>query len=165
MEGNNIAYLEPEQALMFVSQKEDLLNSGLKYFTCIPSRNSVLRQEGWEDVLYFNGRRKEHSVEMSPDCQYVYILTNRVMPGLIKIGYTDKTPKIRAAMLSKATGVPAKFEVVWSFPCFNGIRLEEEVHRKLSEYRVARDREFFNIPIEQAKLVIQELGQKYQFIN
>ena len=39
----------------------------------------------------------------------VYILTNEAMPGLIKIGYTDKTIEKRMKELSRHSGVPLPF--------------------------------------------------------
>jgi hypothetical protein len=38
---------------------------------------------------------------------YIYVLTNPNMPGLVKIGYTQRLPRERANDLSRATGVPS----------------------------------------------------------
>jgi hypothetical protein len=38
---------------------------------------------------------------------YIYVLTNPNMPGLVKIGYTQRLPRERANELSRATGVPS----------------------------------------------------------
>jgi len=42
---------------------------------------------------------------------WVYVLTNDVMPGLVKIGYTMKDPAIRTEDLSSETGVPIPYVV------------------------------------------------------
>ena len=93
----------------------------------------------------------------------ISVLTNAAMPGLIKIGFTDKTPQKRVEGLSRATGVPMLFDIEWAFPCFNAIRLEREVHNYFDGYRLRKDREFFRVSVDKAKEIIRELGEKYQF--
>ena len=44
----------------------------------------------------------------------VYILTNEAMPGLIKIGYTDKSIEERMKELSRHTGVPLPFSCFYA---------------------------------------------------
>lgn len=43
---------------------------------------------------------------------WVYIITNKSMPGLLKIGYTMKDPRSRAKEL-EGTGIPTPYEVVY----------------------------------------------------
>jgi len=160
----NISYITPEEAEKFIPVDEDLLNSEVKFFTCIPGRNPLYpADKGWEDVIYFSGRYKTHYIESNIDYQYVYILSNKSMPGLIKIGFTDKTPQKRVEGLNRSTGVPVDFDIEWAFPCFNAIRLEKEVHDYFDGYRLRKNREFFRIDIETAKEAIRKLGEKYQF--
>ena len=49
---------------------------------------------------------------------YIYILTNRSMPNLVKIGKTHRNPDERAEELSRAMGVATPFDVVY-YECFN----------------------------------------------
>ena len=86
----------------------------------------------------------------------VYILTNEAMPGLIKIGHTTKTARERADELYQ-TGVPKPFKVAYEFPCDNHEQLEVEMHRKLKQHRVNKNREFFEYPAEEAYQLLQEL--------
>lgn len=93
---------------------------------------------------------------------YVYILTNQAMPGLIKIGFTMRTASERADELYKdggksKSGVPLPFEVAYEFPCENPEKLEGEVHKKLAEHRINKDREFFKYPVDDAIKLIEEL--------
>ena len=44
---------------------------------------------------------------------WVYILTNKAMPGLVKIGLTTRDLEEWAAELLGATGVPLPFVVAW----------------------------------------------------
>jgi len=80
---------------------------------------------------------------------------------LLKIGYTTQTPDERAKQISNATGVALPYKVEWAFKCFDGEQLEGEVHRKLREYRVNNQREFFQIDLEGAKKIIKLLGKNY----
>jgi hypothetical protein len=81
---------------------------------------------------------------------YVYILENDLMPGLIKIGMTDRDPFQRAVELSSATGVPAPFEVRAYFFAVRPESIEAAIHEEFSIYRLQRGREFFRISLNDA---------------
>src|SRR5688572_6679317 len=48
-----------------------------------------------------------------PGPGYLYVLINPSLPGLVKIGKTNRDPEQRAAELSAATGVPTPFVLVY----------------------------------------------------
>ncbi len=79
----------------------------------------------------------------------VYILTNKGMPNLVKIGFTTRTAQERAEELYKdingnaVTGVPTNFEVAHEEFCENPKELETLVHNELKEFRFNTKREFF----------------------
>ena len=79
----------------------------------------------------------------------VYILVNKDMPGLIKIGRTSGPASERAKKLSQSTSVPSPFEVVYEIPCDQAKQLEGTMHRQLVQYRRPR-REFFECSVEYA---------------
>ena len=79
----------------------------------------------------------------------VYILVNKDMPGLIKIGRTSGTASERAKKLSQSTSVPSPFEVAYETPCDQAKQLERTIHRQLAQYRRPR-REFFECSVEYA---------------
>lgn len=161
---NKLKYLPPQEAEKYISQDEDVFNSPLKYVTFVPSTDPVYPpEEGWEDVIYYTGKKKLHRVNNALDYQYVYVFSNPSMPGIYKIGYTDKLPERRLEVLSRPTGVPEQFQMIFSFPCFNGIRLEKEVHMALKDFRINEDREFFQLPLSQIIETIERLGEKYRF--
>lgn len=83
---------------------------------------------------------------------YVYVLVNPSMEGLIKVGKTTRGPKERAVELSKATGVPTPFFVVYEEYFNNCTKAEEFVHTYLEQkgYRLAPNREFFEVPTKAA---------------
>ncbi len=164
MQVTNIQYISPEEVTKYVKKEDDIFGSEVKYFTYTASCNPLFpASEGWESVYYYTNRLKDHFSTINTDYQYVYILTNKTMPGLVKIGFTDKTPQKRVEGLNKASGVPVGFDIEWAFPCFNAIRLEKEVHDYFDGYRLRKNREFFRLDVETAKEVIRELGEKYQF--
>ena len=82
----------------------------------------------------------------------VYILTNKGMPNLVKIGYTTRTAKERAEELYRdrngraITGVPMRFDVAHEEFCDNPRELETLIHQELAELRPNREREFFTFP-------------------
>ena len=87
---------------------------------------------------------------------WVYVLTNPAMPGLVKVGHTARTPEVRAAELSAATGVPGRFAVAWSHPVQDHEALEGLAHGRLARYRVNNNREFFNCTVAQARRIIEQ---------
>ena len=92
----------------------------------------------------------------------VYILKNPSMPDLIKIGYTTRTAEERAKELYEGiTGVPEPFVVVYIENCEDPQKLESVIHRKLSAYRINKNREFFKYPADEAYQLLQEL-HRYQ---
>jgi hypothetical protein len=86
---------------------------------------------------------------------YVYILTNRAMPGLVKIGMTTRTPEQRIAELWQ-TGVPTAFDVFFAIRTPDPKRLEQMCHMTLSGVRVDESREFFAVGPDEARRTLQE---------
>ena len=85
------------------------------------------------------------------------------MPGLVKIGFTKNKVTERVKQINSGTGVAEDFKVEYQFPCFNAHDLEKEIHNYL-EYnglRHNKNKEFFNISVEEGISVIQRLGEKY----
>ena len=152
--------ISQNQAKEYISLKEDYTGGGLEkaaYFTLTTSKDG----DGWEDVTYYTARKKNIYSNKGEGSQWVYVLSNPTTPGLLKIGYTTTTPDERAKQISNATGVALPYKVEWAFKCFDGEQLEGEVHRKLAEYRVNNQREFFQIGLEEAKETIKLIGKNY----
>ena len=128
------------------------------YYTFSPSS----RGKGWEDVTYFTSRKKLSYTNRDGDHDsWVYVLSNPAQPGILKIGYTSNTPEERARQLSNATGVALPYEVEFAYSCWNGLELEKDIHERLNEYRLTKQREFFQIDLEEAKEIISEVGESY----
>lgn len=115
--------------------------------------------DGWDIVKYFTSRFRQ-SVNGNNGDQSVYILESTSMPEMIKIGYTKNDPGERANQLSKSTGVPTPFNVVYSYSCFNGERIEKAVHKHFRKQRVNSQREFFYVDVDEAVKIIESIGAK-----
>lgn len=88
----------------------------------------------------------EHQKDLSG---IVYILSNKAMPGLLKIGFTTGTVIDRAADLSRVTGVPTSFKVEWSLPVVGSPKeVEQCAHALLAKNRFGK--EFFKVSIQDA---------------
>ena len=150
-----------KEAEQFVPLQNDVKSEldDATYFTLTPSSKGG----GWEDVSYFLPRRKRmYEGRKGTGDSWVYVLSNESQPGMYKIGYTShEDVDTRVKQLSKSTSIATPFILEWAFRCFNAERLEGEVHKSLQGHRIAKDREFFAISLNEAKETIEDLGQKY----
>jgi len=159
---NNFRRLKEEEAQELIKVSDDFTNSPSIGFTLTPSTSDRFpASDGWEDVTYYTNRSKTLLFEPGTGKQFVYILTNDTMPGLVKIGYTKNDPGKRAKQINAATGVALDFNVEWAYACYNGFDLEQEVHNYLDSFRVNKNREFFRMSVEEAKAVVERLGKRY----
>ena len=79
----------------------------------------------------------------------IYILANLSMPGLVKIGMTERSVQERAAELY-STAVPTEFEIKLQCPVRDARAAEQELMRILEAHRCTEVREFFRVPLEVA---------------
>ena len=150
-----------EQAQEFIPLKENYGNTEVEYasyFTLTPSEMG----DGWETVTYYTTKKRGIYNKKGEGDQWVYVLKNKTLPGLLKIGYTKLTPDERAKQISTATGVPLPYEVAWAFRCYNGELLEGEVHHALKNYRVNNRREFFQIGLDEVIETIELIGKNFK---
>ena len=86
---------------------------------------------------------------------YVYILSNPVMPGIVKIGFTTQDDiNTRLAGLF-TTGVPVPFEVEYACRIPDCQKVERALHRAFHPQRVHDKREFFEIEADQAISILE----------
>lgn len=62
---------------------------------------------------------------------------------IYKVGFTDRDPELRARELSSATASPTHFLVVQAWPVSNGLAAEQAAHRRIEQFRLSTNREFF----------------------
>lgn len=84
----------------------------------------------------------------------VYVLSNISMPGIVKIGYTERSVEERIRELNSHSGVPNPFKCEAIMPCLDAHEIEQKVHGALSQYRVNHNREFFEISPAYATKII-----------
>jgi len=88
---------------------------------------------------------------------HVYVMTNELIPNLVKIGKTSRTPEERAQEL-KSTGVPGAWVSQYSVFTPQCDVLEKAVHGALHHFRISTEREFFTISVEEAQRKLDELA-------
>lgn len=76
---------------------------------------------------------------------YIYLLVNKRLHGLVKIGFTENTVEQRLNEINAATGVAEKFEIYKSYKVKNAQKTESLIHDKLKKYRTRPHKEFFEI--------------------
>lgn len=82
------------------------------------------------------------------DIGFVYVMGNRAMPGIFKVGMTMHAPSKRAQELSASTSVPMEFEVLAFGEIEDPANFERQIHIAFAEYRVSPNREFFKVQLE-----------------
>ena len=140
-----------EEAKNYVPYERTPLSPQPAYFSIFTD------EQGWEQVKYYTSRFRQ-SINGNNGDQHVYVFDNPSMPEMVKIGYTKYDPIERANALSKSTGVPTPFNVVYSYSCFNGERIEKAVHKHFRKKRVNGQREFFYVNVDEAIKIIESLG-------
>jgi hypothetical protein len=87
----------------------------------------------------------------------VYLLTNPVMPGLVKIGMTAQEDIDRRMKELYTTGVPVPFECQFACKVKKGdcAKIEKALHKAFAPQRINANREFFRIQVEQAKAILE----------
>lgn len=89
---------------------------------------------------------------------YVYALVNDAMPGIVKIGRTERSVVRRANELYQ-TGVPQPFKVLHSAFCPDCKSAERDIHEILNGRRLSKGREFFEVSHEEVMAIISDVVQ------
>ena len=87
----------------------------------------------------------------------VYVLTNPAMPGLVKIGMTDRDDVKRRMSDLYTTGVPLPFECLAAREIEDreAADIEKALHTAFGPNRVNSSREFFQIEPEQVQVLLR----------
>jgi len=89
----------------------------------------------------------------------VYVLTNPVMPGLVKIGRTTNEINNRMNDLY-TTGVPLPFECLFACEVDDCKLVEDSLHKAFYPYRINPKREFFEIDSEQVIVILRLFSKR-----
>ena len=87
---------------------------------------------------------------------YLYCFSNESMPGILKVGMTERTPEIRLneANISDTWRPPTPYKLEFAKKVLNTKQKEITLHKLLSQYteRINPKREFFRISIKDVKI-------------
>jgi hypothetical protein len=86
--------------------------------------------------------------------EIVYILTNPVIPDLVKVGRTNNLEE-RVRSLSAHSGVPVPFEVYYACVVKDSVKVEKHIHEGFGDHRVNPKREFFRINPERVLSILK----------
>jgi hypothetical protein len=108
-------------------------------------------QNAW-NVRYF--KKKYGSKKSEFTTGHIYILQNTSIPGIFKIGFTERSVVDRVNEINSATGVITPWQVRDFWFTQNPYLAEQEIHDKLQEFRVEDNREGFAVNFMVARDVI-----------
>jgi hypothetical protein len=89
--------------------------------------------------------------------QIVYVLTNPVMPGLVKIGKTTQLEVEERMRQLYSTGVPVPFDCAFACRVKDAHTVEKALHLAFGMTRINPNREFFKLEPERVIAVLKLL--------
>jgi hypothetical protein len=95
-------------------------------------------------------RSRKRQTELADNLYYVYVMSNKAYPNIYKIGWTSSLPEERAEELT-GTGHLHPFKVEYSKKFKNAEQIELQCHNYFKKNRVANNREFFEVPLNEIK--------------
>jgi len=155
--------ITPEETKYYVrlTRNEHNWHGKAVAYTMLPSSDPVRAAEGWEDLEYYMEGILDPSYSSKPP-EWVYVLVNKGVPGICKIGMTTTSVPQRVREINSATGVITPWFAVYQYKCINSYALEQAVHQHFEDlgYRVNPNREGFEIPSDMAIQIIEALGER-----
>jgi len=118
--------------------------------------------DGWEEVNYYSEAVIDPSGTVFKP-EWVYVLVNKAMPGVCKIGMTTTSVEQRVKEINSATGVITPWFAVYRHRCLNSRDIERRVHDKLQSLgcRVNDKREGFECSTDFAIATIKEIAELF----
>jgi hypothetical protein len=93
---------------------------------------------------------------------WVYVISNKAMPGLVKVGHSTKDPELRAKELNH-TGSPSPYLVDYWMLIEDPYRIEQKIHQLLSSKREGK--EWFKCAAEEAVAAIKQIAGSHAFLE
>lgn len=121
----------------------------------------------WKYFYGIENPKTNNSTISDSKLEYVYCLTNKGYPDLVKIGMTTKTPERRVEQIN-GTGTVDLWELKFALPVKQGTAfdIEQQVHKYFASQRLhvrnQNDREMFKVNIFEAMDKVRELGELVQ---
>ncbi len=93
---------------------------------------------------------------------WIYCISNRSMPGLLKVGQTKNCPTLRAEKL-QTTGVPLPFDIEFAKKTTDYEKKEKTIHNLLDalKTRLNPKREFFKVDLSVVKNIFDLIDGDY----
>lgn len=95
---------------------------------------------------------------------YIYILSRREDPDILKIGMTTRDVEVRLKEINSATGVLYPYSVRIIIKVEKPKEAENCIFEELDDFRIRKDREFFNIEFKVAINMINKCLKSKGFI-
>jgi hypothetical protein len=100
---------------------------------------------------------------------FLYCFSNSSMPGILKIGMTERTPDIRLAEANSSDTwrPPTLYKIEFAKKVLNPKQKENIIHMLLSQYteRINPKREFFKVTVEEVKIFFDLMDGDNWIIN
>ena len=135
----------------------DIIAKELTSFrTAIKSQNAIAFWNAQTNLCRLPTRRclsvflRHTTIADEPNAGWIYILSTRELPDLLKIGMTTRSVVQRAHEINSATGVALPFGVRRCWRVSDPAKAEKQVHKALQEFRLRDDREFFRVSFHTA---------------
>jgi hypothetical protein len=98
---------------------------------------------------------------------YLYCFENECMPGILKIGFTERTieERLQEANSTGTFGPPKDYKIVLGKYVKHVRKKEFILHALLSKYRINPKKEFFNTSVEYVKLYFDLLDGEWYTSN
>jgi len=107
------------------------------------------------NVRYF---KKKYGNKKTPfSTGHIYVLQNTSVPGVFKIGFTERSVADRVNEINSSSGVISPWQVRDFWFTQNPYAMEQEIHRRLNDFRVEDNREGFAVSFDIAHDVIFEV--------
>jgi hypothetical protein len=124
-------------------------------FTLTPLDGPQYENHTTAEFINYWIKRQRFEAQLSFNEGYIYVLENKGQPGILKIGYTDRTPQARVKEINSGTGVITPWFIVSAFPCKAPAQIESIIHSQLNQYRV--NKEGFAVTISAADNIITRI--------
>lgn len=113
-------------------------------------QKSIIQLQNTNFMLYCeNYLNYDESKDTSEE--YIYILSRREEPDILKIGMTTRNIKKRVNEINSATGILYPYSARKVYKVKNCHQVEKDIHDILQNYRIRADREFFKISFQECK--------------
>ena len=152
----------PRNSMKFFVHKLVELRQGLKVKD-LEGASSLKKELANSNLCHFLSQWQKYELPPTNQAEHgwLYILSTRDQPDILKIGMTTRSVPKRVQEINSATGELHPYSARTVFEVKRAREADRRVFALLSDYRIREDREFFHIPFaEAARLIEEELSAK-----